>query len=339
MSGSRPPLGPPFQTSLGLAAARLVRPLLGGLGWISALLLFGVPGCVMRYGEAPRSAADVAAERVDLAPIEAKIEAMIEVETQLDRRDNLEAARALSRDLKTADASAQAALRVYLEALVQIMERDEPVPLEASEVVDGGVAFDSPNAVEVGAAELSDAPAAPAGGEAAPAEPPVEGPVVGPVEGPIVTPVDAPVQALSDASVQAPVEGPSSDAEPPPAEPPITRPPGEVLALARAHLKANELEQALALLESCPQRSCGNAGVRLHAELCTAWTLGERRVTTRQHEAASREPDPTARDALLRQVESDLVEVIRRCPETATGARNQLDRVRAERVSSAAGHP
>jgi hypothetical protein len=304
-----------------------MRPLLGGLGWISALLLFGVPGCVMRYGEAPRSAADIAAEQVDLAPIEAKLEAMIEVETQLDRRDNLEAARALSRDLKTADASAQAALRVYLEALVQIMERDEPVPLVASELVDGGVAFDSPNAVEVDAAEPSVEPAPPAEGEGARVEPAVE------------AAVEAPVEVPAEVPAEAPVESPASGSAPPAAEPPITRPPGELLALARAHLKANESEQALALLETCPQRSCGNAGVRLRAEVCAAWTLGERRVTTRQQEAAGREPDPTARDALLRQVEADLEEIIRRCPETATGARNQLDRVRAERVSAAAGRP
>ena len=118
-----------------------------GLLRFSTLWLGLVPlamvGCVIRYGEGPGPAPEVAeqtaAQGVEFRGLERQIAGLVDSAEDVDARNRLELAWALAEDMEDADPGAQRVVRAYLEALIEVETRARPVvtPLQTRSLSEG----------------------------------------------------------------------------------------------------------------------------------------------------------------------------------------------------------
>lgn len=265
---------------------RFLRPVgrLAGPLLLSGMLLTGSlgAGCVVRYEGGSLRPPEPLPPPVDFVQVEERLVALREAETDVDVRDRLDAALDLLRSGQTMTPAPQAAVLRYLQRVVAVEERDQPVeaPAVFGEGADGG-------------------------GESL-IGPPIEEEDLGgsePVEAPLPDPADGAPAALPDRVV------PEAEL--------AAGAPGDPVASARTALAAGDAAAALAALEPCPQIGCGEEADALRAEAVDAWVHAERERSGALFVRARAELDPIERRARLDEARGILIALLERFPETS----------------------
>jgi len=110
------------------------RPCLPLILWLGSLGLPMSMGCVVQYGEAPEAMvlpADMQAPPVDFSEAITRIDLLLEGEQDVDRLDRLLAMRDLARRMRRADPRAQQEVLFYLQQMIAVEERAQPVETAA----------------------------------------------------------------------------------------------------------------------------------------------------------------------------------------------------------------
>lgn len=194
----------------------------------AAVGLLVAQGCVIRYGEQPESLAappEAQGPRpVDFAPYERKLAQLVDEAEVVDSRDRLELAWQLAEQFREADPAAQHVVADYLDRMMEIEVRANPVsaPMQ-TRVLSTGFG----GAAAVDSTEL-------AGPEPLP-EPPDE-PVVD-----LLDPMEMEAEPDGEGEVVAVDEGPDVDA---------------LLAESARMLESDKTAEAMSVLEACRGLVC-----------------------------------------------------------------------------------
>lgn len=305
----------------------VIRALALSVGLLAPAALCG-PGCVMSYGEATGvRPAEPLPPPNDFTEVQARLEQMEAGETRVDRRDRLDAALDLLRVGRTMDPDPQARVLRYLQRLVTIEERSQPVdaPSLFTETLPETTATFAPitggiEEEDLGGAEEVPAAAAPAAespaeeaSAAAAAAPAAVSPAES-TEAPTEASTEAPTEAPTEASTEASTEAPTEELQV-----------AEPMSLARAALDAGDPAGALAALEPCGVVDCPDGVATLRAQAQIAWIHAERERAGALFVRARSEPDPTERKARLvesRQILSALLDRFPDAPQAEDIRRN-----------------
>lgn len=257
--------------------------------------------CVVTYGGASSLRPEPLPAPNDLAEIEVRLETMIVGEIETDRRDRLVAAADLARLAALMAPAEQAQVRQYLQRVVAIEERSQPMsaPILFEEPLPEVMATFDPMGTVVEEEDL--------GGlqELSPGASPT---------------IDAPPTAPPEARVLPPAAGSSSD----PTE------------LAHSALEAGDPGAALAALEPCVRDVCGEGAAELRARAEDAWIHQERERAGAIYLRARAEADPTERRLRLEEASTILSDLLARFPSAqhADAIARNLELVRKELAPS-----
>lgn len=275
-------------------------------------------GCVVSYGDATGLRPEPLPPPNDFAEIELRLEALVLDEVEVDRRDRLDAALDLLRAGRTMQPEDQARVLRYLQQVVSIEERSQPMsaPTLFEEALPETTATFTPlggGIVEEdlgGVQELGQDPDAPEG------EAPTGGEDgAGPGEGS----GGEGAAGEGGARVLRPAGGPAGS-------------PSDPVAVARSALEAGDPAGALAALEPCGLVDCGEGLEALRVQARDAWIHAERERAGALYVRARSEPDPMERRARLVEARDILAGLLDRFPaaEQAEALQRNLDLVRAE---------
>lgn len=264
------------------------------------------PACVVSYGNATGvRPAEPLPPPNDFAEVEVRLDLLVANETEVDRRDRLDAALDLLRAGRTMESKAQERVLRYLQLLVTIEERGEPVDAPAlfAETLPETTATFSPL---IGGIEEEDL-----GGFEELSAPPPE-------ELDALEELDAPDDALRDAPEDAPEEAPTGAADP--------------VSAARAALEAGDPAGALAALSPCGVVDCADDAEALREEAEEAWIHAERERAGALFVRARSEPDATERMGRLVEAREILAGLVDRFPdaEQVEAIRRNIDLVQKE---------
>ena len=299
----------------------------------SLLLLLALTGCVVKYGAPPDgvTATEPREPPADFGEVEDRIEVLLDTaDDDVDRRDRLLSGLSLVRRARRLEPDAQNAILAYLQEIVAIEERVQPM---SSPVLIGGVGqgpvlvpideepLEDESLDEESLDEESPATAAqPAGDEPATAEPPDADPtraVPGSGDPPSSA---APVLVGTSEDLDPPGEAddPPRELLTPPGQPADADPVEETAALleqAALELDAGRPGAALKLLETCLGRPCW-VDVGDQWELARDAYVSEVREREGERYLASRElTDVAERAAALSQIRERLAELLDRYPD------------------------
>lgn len=287
-------------------------------------------GCVVSYGDATGLRPEPLPPPNDFAEIEVRLEALVLDEVEVDRRDRLDAALDLLRAGRTMQADDQARVLRYLQQIVSIEERSQPMsaPTLFAEALPettatftplgGGIVEEDLGGVEeLGRGEAAE-------GEGAGAE-------------------DTGAEGEGSEGTGAEGEGSegagAEDAGAAGGGPRVLRPaggaagsPSDPVAVARSALEAGDPAGALAALEPCGLIDCGEGLEALRAQARDAWIHAERERAGGLYVRARSEPDPMDRRARLVEARDILVGLLDRFPDAsqAEALRRNLELVQAE---------
>lgn len=282
------------------------------------------PGCVVSYGDATGLRPEPLPPPNDFAEIELRLEALVLDEVEVDRRDRLDAALDLLRAGRTMQPEDQARVLRYLQQLVSIEERAQPMsaPTLFEEALPettatftplgGGIVEEDLGGVEeLGATGGATGEEGATGGQGATGE---EGATGGADGG-------QPQGAGGDGAAR--VLRPAGGAAGSPSDP---------VAVARSALEAGDPAGALAALEPCGLVDCGEGLEDLRVQARDAWIHAERERAGALYVRARSEPDPMERRARLVEARDILAGLIDRFPDAdqVEALRRNLDLVLVE---------
>lgn len=280
------------------------------------------PGCVVSYGDATGLRPEALPPPNDFAEIEVRLEALVLDEVEVDRRDRLDAALDLLRAGRTMQVEDQARVLRYLQQIVAIEERSQPMsaPTLFEEALPETTATFTPLVGGIQEEDLGGYQELGAGADATPANAETAPPAGGQVgsSGDSATGSEGATGGDSARVLRPADSGAGSPSDP--------------VAVARSALEAGDPAGALAALEPCGLIDCGEGLDELRAQARDLWIHTERERAGALYVRARSEPDPMDRRARLVEARDILVGLLDRFPEAdqAEALRRNLELVTQE---------